>query len=118
MSLFRKNTDSVKASEIIKYKIKKNGGRILVSSVRGNTYEIRANRDGKSFSCVVFLFTLLLLPEYSDMPAPVLPRPDHRHENSLFLAMEIIINKISYLFSLFIPYKLLACLMCFVLKSI
>lgn len=51
MSLFRKNTDSVKASEIIKYKIKKNGGRILVSSVRGNTYEIRANRDGKSFSC-------------------------------------------------------------------
>lgn len=36
MSLFRKNTDSVKASEIIKYKIKKNGGRILVSSVRGN----------------------------------------------------------------------------------
>ena len=51
MSLFRKNTDSVKASEIIKYNIKKNGGRILVSSVRGNTYEIRANLDGKSFSC-------------------------------------------------------------------
>ena len=42
ISLFRKNTDSVKASEIIKYKIKKNDGRILVSSVRGNTYEIRA----------------------------------------------------------------------------
>lgn len=51
MSQFHTDATSVEASEIIKCKIKENGGRILVSSARGNTYEIRANLDGKSFSC-------------------------------------------------------------------
>lgn len=51
MSQFQTDPTSKKASEIIKCKIKENGGRILVSSVRGNTYEIRANADGKSFTC-------------------------------------------------------------------
>lgn len=45
------NEKSVKASEIIKTKLKENGGRAIVESISGKKYEIRAAADGKSFLC-------------------------------------------------------------------
>ena len=45
------DTGSTLASEIIKSKLKDSGGRTLVRSISGKTYEIRADIDGKSFSC-------------------------------------------------------------------
>lgn len=45
------NENSVRASEIIKKKLKENGGRATVYTLRGLPCEVWANRDGKSFSC-------------------------------------------------------------------
>lgn len=42
--------ESVKASEIIKTKLKDNGGRVVVHSITGIPYEIKAEPDGESFS--------------------------------------------------------------------
>lgn len=42
--------NSVKASEIIKKKLKENGGRVTVYTLRGLPCEVWANRDGNSFS--------------------------------------------------------------------
>lgn len=42
---------NIKASEIIKTKLSQNGGRALVHSLTGKTYEIRACTDGRSFLC-------------------------------------------------------------------
>lgn len=42
---------SIMASEIIKGKLKDSGGRVIVGSISGKTYEIRAANDGKSFLC-------------------------------------------------------------------
>ena len=38
-------------SEIIKEKILRNGGRVIVHSITGKPYEIRHCSDGKSFLC-------------------------------------------------------------------
>ena len=43
------NPNSTKASEIIKNKLKENGGRVIVHTVRGLPCEIRAASDGMSF---------------------------------------------------------------------
>lgn len=40
-----------KASDIIRSKIKRNGGHVIVYSLNGNPYEIRACADGQSFLC-------------------------------------------------------------------
>lgn len=40
---------SNKASEIIKAKLKENGGTITVTGLQGNSYEVSAETDGKSF---------------------------------------------------------------------
>jgi len=42
--------ESTKASEIIKTKLKDNGGRAIVHSITGIPYEIKAEPDGESFS--------------------------------------------------------------------
>ena len=51
MKFWHTNPHSTKASEIIKNKMKEAGGHIVVRSISGNTYEIFAEADGKSFSC-------------------------------------------------------------------
>ncbi|MBQ3557507.1 MAG: DUF2089 family protein, partial [Oscillospiraceae bacterium] len=43
--------DSNKASEIVKRKLKENGGRAIVYTARGLPCEIRVAADGKSFLC-------------------------------------------------------------------
>lgn len=50
-----------KASEIIKAKLAEAGGRVIVHSVNGNSYEIKAEADGNSFSCVA----LPIKPNYT-----------------------------------------------------
>jgi hypothetical protein len=45
------DSTSVKASEIIKAKLKACGGRANVRSINGKEYEIRADLDGRSFLC-------------------------------------------------------------------
>lgn len=52
---------SAKASEIIKTKLKEAGGRTVVHSISGNAYEIKAEADGNSFSCVA----LPIKPNYT-----------------------------------------------------
>jgi hypothetical protein len=47
---WKTDPDSVKASEMIKAKLKKSGGRVVVSTVRGLPCEMIANPDGESFS--------------------------------------------------------------------
>jgi hypothetical protein len=42
--------NSMKASDIIKRKLKENGGRAIVTSYRGNEYEIWATSDGQHFT--------------------------------------------------------------------
>lgn len=51
MTELRADPTSIMASEIIKGKLKDSGGRVIVGSIRGKTYEIRAANDGKSFLC-------------------------------------------------------------------
>ncbi len=45
------NSQSTKASEIIKTRLKESGGRAIVTSINGKTYEIIAEADGNSFFC-------------------------------------------------------------------
>ena len=47
----RADSRSALPSEIIKSKLIKSGGRAIVGSFSGKTYEIRAANDGKSFLC-------------------------------------------------------------------
>ena len=51
MDLWKTDARSTKASEIIKIKLKEAGGRAVVESITGNLYEIKAEADGRSFSC-------------------------------------------------------------------
>lgn len=51
MNNWRINDESVKASEIIKTKLKANGGCALIKSFSSKTYEIKAAEGGKSFIC-------------------------------------------------------------------
>ncbi|MBQ3878821.1 MAG: DUF2089 family protein, partial [Oscillospiraceae bacterium] len=51
MTQWEIDTNSHKASEIIRAKIKANGGRVIVHSARGLPYEIIASPDGRSFTC-------------------------------------------------------------------
>ena len=51
MSSLSHNVCSGLASDIIRKKLLENGGRAVVSSARGNQYEIRASRDGAHFEC-------------------------------------------------------------------
>lgn len=43
------DSQSTKASEIIKTKLKEAGGRVIVHSISGNACELKAEADGKSF---------------------------------------------------------------------
>lgn len=43
------DSQSAKASDIIKTKLKEAGGRVIVHSISGNAYELKAEADGKSF---------------------------------------------------------------------
>lgn len=45
------NTNSTKASDIVRNKLYENGGSAVVQSANGKNYLIKAERDGKSFSC-------------------------------------------------------------------
>ena len=45
------NLNSVKPSDIIRNKLYSNGGSAVVQSANGNNYLIKAECDGKSFSC-------------------------------------------------------------------
>ena len=49
MKNWETNTDSSKASDIVKNKLKENGGRIIVRTLQGLPCEIRANADGETF---------------------------------------------------------------------
>lgn len=52
LSFFKSsNTDSIKASDIIRSKLYSNGGCATISSINGKTYIIKASTDGKSFLC-------------------------------------------------------------------
>lgn len=51
MTQWEIDTSSRKASEIIRAKIKANGGRVVVHTVRGLPCEIIASPDGRSFTC-------------------------------------------------------------------
>ncbi len=51
MDLWNTDNRSTKASEIIKTKLKEAGGRAIVHSITGYPYEIKAEADGRSFSC-------------------------------------------------------------------
>lgn len=51
MSKWFTNTESNKASDIIKAKLAENGGRAVVSSISGNRYGIIAHPDGKHILC-------------------------------------------------------------------
>lgn len=44
------DSHSTKASEIIKTKLKAAGGRAIVHSISGNSYELKAESDGRSFT--------------------------------------------------------------------
>lgn len=55
------DSQSTKASEIIKTKLKEAGGRTVVHSISGNAYEIKAEADGNSFSCIA----LPIKPNYT-----------------------------------------------------
>lgn len=55
------DSQSTKASEIIKTKLKETGGRAIVHSINGNDYEIKAEADGDSFSCAA----LPIKPNYT-----------------------------------------------------
>ncbi len=61
MNLWFTDPQSAKASEIIKTKLKKSGGRAIVHSINGNSYEILAEKDGRSFSCAA----LPIKPSYT-----------------------------------------------------
>ena len=50
MSRWVTDQQSVKASEIIKTKLKEAGGHVIVHSISGKAYELKAEADGKSFS--------------------------------------------------------------------
>lgn len=41
----------IKASDVIRQKLLENGGIATVSSINGNSYIVKASRDGKSFTC-------------------------------------------------------------------
>ena len=51
MTQWKIDTNSHKASEIIRAKIKENGGRVIVHTARGLPCEIIASPDGRSFTC-------------------------------------------------------------------
>ena len=51
MRCWVRNTESTKASDIIKSKLAENGGRVVVSSISGNHYGIKAGTDGQHFFC-------------------------------------------------------------------
>lgn len=54
MSIFmNKQTDSVRASDIVRNKLYENGGQATVYSITGKPYTIKANPDGKTFSSEV-----------------------------------------------------------------
>lgn len=43
--------DSMKASDIVKRKLKESGGRVIVTSYSGKEYEVWAEANGKTFGC-------------------------------------------------------------------
>ncbi len=45
------NEDSRKASDIVKRKLRENGGRAIVTSFQGNEYEVIASLNGTEFRC-------------------------------------------------------------------
>lgn len=49
MNAWEINKNSTKASDIVKTKLKENGGRIVVHTLQGLPCEIRANADGETF---------------------------------------------------------------------
>lgn len=51
MNYWFRNTESNKASEIIKNKLAENGGRAIVSSISGKRYGIKAASDGRHILC-------------------------------------------------------------------
>lgn len=51
MSHWFRNTESNRASDIIKRKLAENGGRAIVSSISGNRYGIKADSDGQHILC-------------------------------------------------------------------
>lgn len=52
MSLFMKpDSNSTRASDVIRTKLYENGGQAIVSSARGNNYLIKFANNGKSFLC-------------------------------------------------------------------
>lgn len=46
------NEDSRKASDIVKRKLRENGGRAIVTSFQGNEYEVIASPNGTEFRCI------------------------------------------------------------------
>lgn len=61
MESWKTDPQSMKASEIVKTKLKEAGGRAVVQSINGNSYEIIAEADGRSFSCIA----LPIKPNYT-----------------------------------------------------
>ena len=53
VELWQVNASGVRASEIVKQKLKESSGRATITSYSGNRYEIWAEPDGKSFGCDV-----------------------------------------------------------------
>lgn len=51
MRYWFRNTESNKASDMIKSKLAENGGRAIVSSISGNRYSIKAGSDGQHILC-------------------------------------------------------------------